>query len=229
MSVPPVSRIRRLDTHRLIPSAYSEGSDTVFAGIAEDDEHLSAIVELDRATDERAAAEHDRLPGIGIDELIFGVPHARIVNAAFCHAHPLGSRFNGPERGAWYAGFEPETAQAEIAWHKTVELLEVGWLEESLVYDDYLADFGGAYHDIRGDATFGSCLDPGSYLDSQALAETLLERGSPGIVYPSVRREGGACLACFRPALVGNVRRHARYRFTWAGSPRPDIALEDRS
>ena len=190
---------------------------------------MSAIVELDRATDERAAAEHDRLPGIGVDELVFGVPHARIVNAAFCHAHPLGSRFNGPERGAWYAGFEPETAQAEIAWHKTVELLEVGWLEESLVYDDYLADFGGAYHDIRGDATFGSCLDPGSYLDSQALAETLLERGSPGIVYPSVRREGGTRLACFRPALVGNVRRHARYRFTWAGSPRPDIALEDRS
>ena len=229
MSVPPVSRIRRLDTHRLIPSAYSEDSDTVFAGIAEDDEHLSAIVELDRATDERAAAEHDRLPGIGIDELVFGVPHARIVNAAFCHAHPLGSRFNGPERGAWYAGFETETAQAEIAWHKTVELLEVGWLEESLVYDDFLADFAGAYHDIRGDATFGSCLDPGSYLDSQALAETLLERGSPGIVYPSVRREGGTRLACFRPALVGNVRRHARYRFTWAGSPRPEIALEDRS
>lgn len=229
MSAPPVSRIRRLDTHRLIPSAYSEGPDTAFARIAQDDEHLSAIVELDRATDERAAAEHDRLPGIGIDELVFGFPHARIVDAAFCHAHPLGSRFNGPERGAWYAGFEPETAQAEIAWHKTVELLEVDWLEESVVYDDYLADFGGAYHDIREDPTFGSCLDPGSYLESQALAEILLARGSSGIVYPSVRRAGGTCLACFRPALVGNVRRGARYRFTWAGSPRPEIALEDPS
>ncbi len=217
MSVPPVSRIRRLDTHRLIPAAYGEGPDTAFAGIAEDDEHLSAIVELGRATDERALAEQDRLPGIGMDELVFGVPHA----------HPLGSRFNGPERGAWYAGFEPETAQAEIAWHKTVGLLEVDWLEESLVYDDYLADFGGAYHDIREDPAFGSCLDPASYLDSQALAETLLEQGSSGIVYPSVRREGGTCLACFRPALVGNVRRGARYRFTWTGSPRPEIALED--
>ena len=229
MNVPPVSRIRRLDTHRLVPSAYGEGPDAAFAGIAEDDRHLSAIVELDRATDERASAERDRLPGIGIDELVFGVPCARIVNAAFCHAHPLGSRFNGPERGAWYAGFELETAQAEIAWHKTIELLEVDWLEESLLYDDYLADFGGAYHDIRGDPAFGSCLDPGSYADSQALAETLLDRGSSGIVYPSVRRKGGTCLACFRPALVGNVRRGARCRFTWAGSPRPEIALEDPS
>lgn len=229
MSLPPVSRIRRLDTHRLIPAAYSEAPGAAFAGIAEDDEHLSAIVELDRATDERAAAEQDRLPGIGTDELVFGVPFAPIVNAAFCHAHPLGSRFNGPERGAWYAGFEPATAQAEIAWHKTVELLEVGWLEESLVCDDYLADFGGAYHDIRGDPAFGSCLHPGSYLDSQALAEPLLDRGSSGLVYPSVRREGGTCLACFRPALVGNVRRGARYRFTWAGSSRPEIARENRS
>ena len=28
----------------------------------------------------------------GIHELVFGVPYYWIVNAAFCHAHPLGSR-----------------------------------------------------------------------------------------------------------------------------------------
>ena len=42
----------------------------------------------------------------------------------------------------------------------------------------------------------------------------------------SVRRTGGVCLACFRPALVGNVRKRARYRFTWAGTPQPTIALD---
>jgi hypothetical protein len=36
-----------------------------------------------------------------------------------------------------------------------------------------------------------------------------------GIVYPSVRREGGTCLACFRPSIVGNVRRSAQYRLIW--------------
>ena len=195
--------------------------------IADDDAHLSALVELDRATDESATAEDDRLAGIGIDELVFGVPDARIVNAAFSHAHPLGSRFNGPDRGAWYAGFELATAQAEIAWRKTVELLEVGWLDESVTYDDYLADFGGAFHDIREDAAFGKCLDPDSYVDSQSLAETLLGQRSSGIVYPSVRRVGGTCLVCLRPALVGNVRRSARYRVTWAGSIRPEIAFEE--
>ena len=199
----------------------------MLARIADDDAHLSALVELDRATDESATAEDDRLAGIGIDELVFGVPDARIVNAAFTHAHPLGSRFNGPDRGAWYAGFELATAQAEIAWRKTVELLEVGWLDESVTYDDYLADFGGAFHDIRADAAFGKCLDPASYVDSQSLAETLLGQRSSGIVYPSVRRAGGTCLVCFRPALVGNVRRSARYRVTWAGSTGPEIAFEE--
>ena len=68
---------------------------------------------------------------------------------------------------------------------------------------------------------------PDSYGASQALAETLLETGSSGIVYPSVRRKGGVCLACFRPALVGNVRQRARYRFTWAGTPAPTISLDE--
>ncbi len=62
------------------------------------------------------------LPGIGVRELLFGVPYYRVVNAAFTHAHPLGSRFNGPDRGAWYAAFETRTAQAEVAFHKTVQL-----------------------------------------------------------------------------------------------------------
>jgi hypothetical protein len=73
---------------------------------------------------------------------------------------------------------------------------------------------------------FRACLDPRSYVASQALGEGLLQEGSLGVVYPSVRRRGGTCLACFRPALVGNVRRGATYRFTWNGTPRPTIAMD---
>ena len=99
---------------------------------------------------DRLLAEHALLPGIGIHELVFGLPYYRIVNAAFCHAHPLGSRFNAPDRGAWYAAFELDTAQAEVAYHKWRELLEVNWLEEEVTYDDYLADFSAEFHNIRG-------------------------------------------------------------------------------
>jgi len=43
----------------------------------------------------------------------------------------------------------------------------------------------------------------------------LLESGSLGIIYPVVRRDGGTCIACFRPSVVGNVRKSMRYRLIW--------------
>ncbi|MEQ8395861.1 RES family NAD+ phosphorylase [Thalassobaculum sp.] len=222
-TLPDVRLIRRNDTHRLIPSKYSDGGASVLARIAGDDAHLRDIFDLDNAANERLLAENDLLPGIGIHELVFGVPFYRIVNAAFCHAHPLGSRFNGPDRGAWYAAFELATSQAEIAFHKWVELSEVGWLEEELTYDDYRADFSGELHDIRSDDRFADCLAPDSYVASQGLAEELLQAGSLGLVYPSVRRARGTCLACFRPALVMNVRKGPTYVFRWEGRAEPIV------
>ncbi len=224
--LPRVTLIRRLDTHRLIPSKYGDDDSSALAAIASDERHLQDIFDLDNATNERLQAEYNRLPAIGMDELVFGVPHFRIVNAAFCHAHPLGSRFNGPDRGAWYAGFDLATAQAEAAFRKAIELAEIGWLEEVVTYDDYLADFSARFHDLRRDKRFVDCLAPSSYVASQELAQRLLNEDSLGVVYPSVRRRGGSCLACFRPALVMNVRKAASYRFRWEGKPTPVI---DRS
>lgn len=222
-ALPNTSLVRRNDTHRLIPSKYRDDGSSVLVRIADDDRHLADIFDLDNATNERLLAENDRLPGIGVHELLFGVPYYRIVNAAFTHPHPLGSRFNGPERGAWYSAFEVRTAQAEIAFHKTIQLAEIARFEDDVTLDDYHADFSGEFHDLRGVSEFAACLDPDSYVQSQALAEQLLEAGSLGIVYPSVRRAGGTCLACFRPALVMNVRKGTTYRFRWNGTPAPTI------
>ena len=226
--IPPVSLVRQFDTHRLVPSHYSGSGESVLVAIADDDEHLAAIFELDHATNDRLLAESRLAPGIGPEELVFGVPHARVINATFCHAHPLGARFNGPDRGAWYAAFELETAQTEVAFHKAVQLAEIGVFEDSVTYDDYLSDFSATFHDLRRGRGYKAVLDPDSYVEAQALAEDLLEGGALGVVYPSVRHRGGTCLACFRPALVGNVRRGKTYRFTWAGGHQPSIRAERR-
>jgi RES domain-containing protein len=223
MRLPPVRRVQKAGTHRLIPSKYLPAGDSVLTLIADDEAHLDAIFELDDATNDRLRGERGLLPGIGPEELLAGVPHAAVVNATFCHAHPLGSRFNGPDRGAWYAGFELETAQSEVAFHKSVELAEIGWPDESVTYDEYLADFNAEFHDLRNARGFGACLAPDSYVASQALAESLLQAGSLGIVYPSVRRAAGTCVACFRPALVTNVRWRRTWRFTWAAAAGPRI------
>jgi RES domain-containing protein len=204
--LPHVSRLLQDDTHRLIPSAYDK--ETVLNRLTTDSDELNTLFELEGATNERLVGEAGLLPGITVRELVFGVSYSHIVNAAFTHAKPFGSRFNGPERGAWYAGFSVETAGIEVAFHKSEELREINWQEkETFLYADFLADFRGEFHDIRGDSGFAKCLDPDSYMASQKLAQQLLDTESAGIIYPSVRHSGGTCITCFRPALVNNVRK----------------------
>jgi hypothetical protein len=226
--LPPVTLVRQLDTHRLVPSKHLVRGESVLAEIADSESDLAAIFALDAATNDRLGAAENLLPGIGVEELVFGVPNATVINAAFCHAHPLGARFNSPDRGAWYAGFELATAQAEVAFHRSLQLAEIGRFDDNATYDDYLADFSSEFHDLRGGRRFQPYLDPESYVASQLMAEQLLAAGSLGVVYPSARHRGGTCIACFRPALVGNARRDRTYRFTWRGSSQPDITLERR-
>jgi len=212
---PSVTNLRQDNTHRLIPARYDD--DTVLNRIADDARELQTLIELDSGTNDRLTGEANLLPGISVHELLFGVEYAPVVNAAFTHSHPEGSRFNGSDRGAWYAGFELKTSQAEVAFHKSQELQEVDWQEpETFTFDDYLADFRGTFHDIRGGrAGFRQVLDPDSYAASQELAQQLLAEGSAGIVYPSVRYSKGNCIACFRPTLVTNVRQDQTLTLTF--------------
>jgi len=219
---PKISSLRQDDTHRLIPSRHSDES--VLNRLAEDEKQLEELFELDGATNDRLLGEANMLPGIGVHELLFGVAYAHIVNAAFTHPHPAGSRFNSPDRGAWYAAFELETAEAEITFHKTQELTEIHWQEsETFTFHDYLADFRADFHDIRGDEQYSDCLDPDSYRDSQKFATELLASGSAGIIYPSIRNSDGTCLVCFRPALVTNVRRERTVTLAFHNPGQPPV------
>jgi RES domain-containing protein len=228
-ALPRTTLVRQFDTYRLLPSRFAAREDSVLGCIADDDAHLVHLFELDNATNERLRAERGLLPGIGEKELVFGLPNFRLVNAAFTYAHPQGSRFNGPDRGAWYCAFEIETALAEVSFHKSVEYQEIGRFEDTVSYEVLLADFTHEFHDLRRDTRFASCLDPASYLASQRLAARLLDKGSVGIVYPSVRRPRGTNLACFRPAIVGNVRRGDSYRLIWSNTLTPKIELLKRA
>jgi RES domain-containing protein len=220
--LPRVATLRQDDTHRLISCKHSEAGASVLVPLADTDDDLANLFELDGATNDRLAGESGLLPGISSYELVFGISYFHIVNAAFTHAHPLGSRFNSSERGAWYAAFELETAEAEVAFHKAQEFQEINWQEEETVsYVDYRADFRAEFHDIRGQSEFANCLALDSYVASQQLAAELLQHGSAGVIYPSVRKLGGTCIACFRPGLVVNVRKGATVNFTFLNAHEP--------
>ncbi len=216
--IPAVADLQLADTHRLIPSKYSE-SGTVLSRLTEDEASLSDLMELDGATNDRLLGEEGMLPGISVHELVYGVRYAHIVNAAFTHAGPTGGRFNNSERGAWYCAVKRETSVAEVAFHKLRQLEEVNWNEEEVsTFDDYLADFTTQMQDLRAPKPqYGRFLKagpiPDCYADSQQLAAVLLAQQSNGIIYPSVRKKGGTCIVCFRPTLVYNVRQGKRLEF----------------
>ena len=211
-----LAQFEQTATHRLIPAKYSAAS--VLESLPLPAEVLADLSELDAATNERKIAENGGNGVIGPGELLFGVPEAHVVNAAFTHPGPFGGRFHGSKRGAWYAGFEIETSVAEVAFHKR-RFLADGRIQGQHTFDyiDFLADFSGRFHTLDP-AERESCLQPDPvpqcYGSSQALANKLLFEGSLGIVYSSVRWPSGTCIACFRPALVFHPREGRKYRLT---------------
>ena len=221
MAPPPTSAILWRRSCRLIPSRYP--SVGLFDRIAAAKE-VDALIELEAWTNDRISAELGMLHVLPREEWVSGEPMASVVMAAFCHPRPGGGRFSGPERGAWYAGRALETALAESVHHRTQELAEVGSFETRVQMRLYHADFTATFHDLRGRcAAYAPLYDPDSYEASQAFARKLLDEGANGVVYESVRHSGGECVACFRPALVRNVRVAAHYEYVWEGKPAPRV------
>lgn len=201
------------ETQRLIPSRFAPAS--VLETLPLPAETLSGLSELDAATNERKVGERGGNAAISPLELVYEVPEAHIVNAAFTHPGPHGGRFNNARRGAWYAGLELETSIREVAFHKRLFLKDARFTgRRSFDYSSFLADFAGKFH-VLDEPERAACLQPSPvpqcYALSQALAASLLAAHSGGIVYPSVRASGGACIACFRPALVHHPRRGKAY------------------
>jgi RES domain-containing protein len=228
MKLPPTVDLMQRDTVRLISTGRLKGP--ALLPLAADDGALEDLASLESATNVRLRAEETGLADLDPRELVFGRAGRTFVNAAFTHTRPGGNRFNGDERGAWYAGFEAATALSEVAYHLTREVEAIGRFENVTDYAELLADFFGPFHDLRPAEATEPCLDPDpaiGYPAGQALAHRLrAEADSNGIVYPSVRRPGGTCLAAFRPDLVQHVREGGIWRLAWQGTPAPIVSRE---
>src|SRR4051812_18647307 len=172
---------------------------------------LDDLASLESATNARLRAEQAGLPDLDPRELVFGRPGAGFINASFTHTRPGGNRFDGDDRGAWYAAFETETALGEVSFHLARELEAIGRFDTVTDYAELLADFVGLFHDLRRAGAEERALDPDpaiGYPAGQRLARHLrAQQAINGIVYPSLRKPGGTCLVAFRPDLVQNMRQ----------------------
>ena len=218
---PPESLVRWKGAARLIPSRYPVVG--LLDRVASHDD-LDALFELEAWTNDRINAELGGLHVLPRDEWVTGRPMATVVMAAYCHPRPGGGRFSGEDRGAWYAARAVTTALAESVYHRSRELAEVGAFDTRVQMRLYLADFGAKFHDVRARRRAWEPLyHPADYTHSQQFARALLDAGSNGVVYRSVRDAGGECIACFRPKLVANIRVGGYYEYVWSGRPEPEI------
>lgn len=213
---PSETEISEPYTLRLIPSAYFEPP--ILRPLVDADDEVPVLQAIERKTSKRLSQRK-----INPDFQDWG---SSCVEAAFAYRKEGGNRFNDFHHGAWYAGFDEQTAIAEVAFHKTREL---GFLKDpdrryrdEKLYNGLQASFIGRFHDARGEEPQPDYLHADvevGYPAGQALANGLLALGSRGLIYPSVRNPGGTCLVAFQEIVVQDVRPSAKWKLTWDGSP----------
>lgn len=198
----------------------------VLAPLVDGADELAALAEIEGATSARLTAEERGIAGLAANELVYDVPHARFINASFAYARPRQpNRFNGSDRGAWYAALDVATCLSEVGYHLTRMLADAGDYRAVVEYAEMFCSLAGAFLDLRrlpGHPALGA-EEAAAYPVGNALARSARAAGLNGIIYPSVRHPGGTCLAALRPAAVQSVRQGAVYRMTWTGDPSPSV------
>ncbi len=207
-------------TVRLVASARLR--EAVLKPLADSEDELALLAEIEGATSGRLIAEERGYGSVAADELVHGVPHAKFINASFAYVKPRQPmRFSPPERGAWYAALAVETCIAEVGYHLTNALSDAGDFNAVVDYAEMLASMAGMFADLRQRPDHPS-LDPKpalGYLAGNFLAAAARAHGHNGIIYPSVRKIGGVCIAALWPNVVQSVVQGSMYRLTWAGTP----------
>jgi len=148
MPLPPTADLAQRDTVRLVSTGRLK--DPALLPLAANNGALDELAGLESVTNGRLQAQETGLAGLDPRELVFGRVGYTFINAAFTYTRPGGNRFNGEDRGAWYCGFETETALGEVSYHLTRELEAVGRFENTTDYGELIADFLGPFHDLRG-------------------------------------------------------------------------------
>ena len=207
-------------TIRLVSSARLR--EAVMAPLADTEDELALLAEIESATSGRLIAEERGLGALTADELVHGVPHARFINASFAYAKPREPmRFSPANRGAWYAALRVETCLAEVGHHLSKALGDAGDFNAVVEYVEMLASMSGLFVDLRP-VPYHPSLDPDpavGYAAGNAIAAMARAEGHNGIIYPSVRHTGGTCIAALWPNVVQSVVQGAMYRLTWSGTP----------
>ncbi len=147
--------------------------------------------------------------------------------ASFLHGAPEGNRFSGPYLNAWYAGLSQKTAIAEVAHHLRRQTIYEGKPKGDMTFRSYGAHLDGDnYIDIRRQqASQPGLCDPHSIAAGQVFGEQQRSDGRDGILYDSLRHEGGTDAVCFIPTKVLDVVQQDHFEIHVYADPdrRPSV------
>lgn len=209
-----LARVRWAPSYRLVPSRFPPVG--LFDRVARP-EDLEFVLAAEALTNDRLRDEAGDLRLVAAEERVSG-PGTTPIMAAFTHVNREGSRFSDGSYGVYYAGRDMDTAIAETAFHRERFLARTAEPAGEIDMRSYLADIRTELVDLRG---YGrrkpDLMHPGSYAASKVFARKQREGGAGGIVYDSVRREGGSCVAMFRPKLVTLCRQGPHICYLWDG------------
>ena len=209
-----MARIRWKPSYRLVPSRFPPTG--LFDRVARA-EDLEIVLAVEQLTNDRLRDEVGQLQLVAPAERVSG-PGTTPIMAAFTHLNPEGSRFSDGSYGVYYAAHELETAIAESAFHRGRFLARTREEPGEVDMRTYLADISADVVDVRGHGRRKpDLMHPDDYRAAQAFAREKRTQGAGGIVYDSVRRAGGQCIAIFRPRLVSPARQGPHIAFVWDG------------
>ena len=209
-----MARVRWTPSYRLVPSRFPAVG--LFDRVARP-EDLDYVLAAESLTNDRLRDEVGELALVPPAERVSG-PGTTAVMAAFTHLNPEGSRFSDGSYGVYYAARDMDTAIAETVYHRARFLARTAEGAGEIDMRTYLADLRADFTELRG---YGrrkpDYMHPASYAASQVFGRKQREAGANGIVFDSVRREGGQCVAVFRPKVVGSCRQGPHVCYIWDG------------
>jgi RES domain-containing protein len=211
---PEVKRVRWAGAIRIIPSRYPPVD--LYERVAPPEDY-SALHELESLTNARLREERGKTHLVRPGDEVKG-PGASYIMAPFAHLAPGGARFNDETFGALYAGRDRATSIAETCHHR--EKFMAATNEPPMTLDMRVLEMrlDARVHDVRGlRAELPRVYALDDYGASQQLARRLHAAHSWAIVYDSVRRDGGECVAVWRPRAVSHCRQAEHLQYEWDG------------
>jgi RES domain-containing protein len=207
----PVRRIHWKSAVRIIPSVFPPAD--LFKRVAAPAD-LDAVHSIEDAFNPRLVAEK----GSNRDERVVG-PGSGYIMAAFTHVSPDGSRFSDGTFGVFYAAQRESVAIAETRYHRERFMRATHEAPCELDMRVLSVSVKAPLHDLRGmRAIMADIYHLTDYSASQLLGGVLRAGGSSGVVYDSVRLDGGRCAGLFRPRALSHCRERKHLRYVWDGS-----------